>query len=656
MKAKERTIRIIRWLLSAILVFVGLSATWAWGEAARLAEPDPQAAGVEAQPLYGIWQPEQARQPGLYRSTDSGESWQLLSLPPDTVPVTWAADGERLAVATESVTLVSADSGESWATTISGMQVLSLAWTTGGNLYLGTRNQGVYRLPAGATPGEQSPAAIQISAGEPELAAVPVGQLAVASGEGRLFAAGTDTLFYTDDGGRTWHRSAPVEDWISALAVLDQDHIYVGGETTGVYRSLDAGQSWQPARQGLGLAAGQMVKVTALRADPERPGLLYVAIDHVLGATEAHASAAGAFVSLDGGTSWRPLAGPAFPEAQHASSLVLLPGSPLHVAAVTANGLQAYAPDIAAVLAALESPEPAERAAAARLLGIARVEEAGQALLAALIDSDPAVSLAAGRALGQIADPATAGSLLVALEHPSPQVRIGAARALGMMGVETAVEPLRAMLLEGEGQEIAVAAEALAHIGTPAAVEALLVPLGDLSLTPRRHAALGALEILGEPTVEPLVERLDSDSSHIRRNAAEALGWVAAPQAAMRPAVEPLIFALKRDRDAEVRARSAWALGQIGDPAAEEALLRASQDDAAVRVREQAGQALSQLGERFGQQEQTAGWPQNWAPALNRLQPLRWLFLVTSLAGAALLALGQGRLSPVPWLRRFTDS
>jgi HEAT repeat protein len=394
-----------------------------------------------------------------------------------------------------------------------------------------------------------------------------------------------------------------------------------------------------------------MVKVTALRADPERPGVLYATVDHVLGSTQVHASAAGAFVSLDGGASWQPLAGPSFPEAQHASSLVLLPASPLHVHAVTAGGLQAYAPDVAAALAALESPRPAERAAAVRLLGLARAEEAAGPLLAALTDADPAVSLAAGWALGQIADPATVGPLSVALEHPSTQVRLGAARALGMMGAETAVEPLRAMLLEGEGQEVTVAAEALGQIGTPAAVEALLVPLGDLSMTPRRHAALGALETLGQPAVGPLVERLDGDSSHIRRNAAEALGWVGDSSA-----VEPLAYALKRDRDAEVRTRSAWALGQIGDPAAHDALLRASRDDAAARVREQAAQALVQLGEGTRQQARAAGWPQNWAPALNRLQPLRWLFLISSLVGAAWLALGQGRLSPVPLLRRITNS
>jgi HEAT repeat protein len=655
MTGNKRSRRIIRWLLSALLVLVGLSATWAWGEVARLAEPDPQATEPGQTPLYGIWQPEQAHQPGLYRSTDGGQSWESLSLPPGSVPLTWSqptvpAEAEYLAVATSSGALISTDGGESWVTTSPRLEVLSLAWGADGSLYLGTDGQGVYRLPAGTNN------AIRISTGQAELTSAAVTQLAAvpgsSPGEGRLYAAVANDLFYTDDGGQIWQGTAPVEDWISALAIVEGGEIYVGTETAGIYRSLDAGLSWQPAREGLGLAAGQMVKITALRADPQLPGVLYAAIDHVLGSTQTHASAAGAFISLNGGTSWQPLAGPVFPQAQHASSLVVLPEQPLHVDAVTANGRQTYAPDVAGALAALESSEPAARAAAARLLGLARASEAGEALLAALDDPEPAVSLAAGQALGQLADPSTAGPLLVALEHPTLQVRLGAARALGMMGAEAAVEPLRAMLLEGEGQEVAVAAQALGQIGSPAAVDALLVPLSDLTLTGRRHAALGALEALGEPAVEPLVQRLDSPSGHIRRNAAEALGWIAAPSAS-----EALLQAVQQDGDPEVRAQAAWALGQIDDPAAQATLARVAADDPAVRVRSAAEQALAGLSEQTAdQQSSLAGWLTGLAPALSRLQPLRWLFLAVSLVAAGWLAAAKDRLMPLAVLQRRTDS
>jgi hypothetical protein len=37
MKTKERAIRIVRWVLSVLLIVAGLSATWAWGQVAQLA-------------------------------------------------------------------------------------------------------------------------------------------------------------------------------------------------------------------------------------------------------------------------------------------------------------------------------------------------------------------------------------------------------------------------------------------------------------------------------------------------------------------------------------------------------------------------------------------------------------------------------------------
>jgi hypothetical protein len=41
-----------------------------------------------------------------------------------------------------------------------------------------------------------------------------------------------------------------------------------------------------------------------------------------------------------------------------------------------------------------------------------------------------------------------------------------------------------------------------------------------------------------------------------------------------------------------------------------------------------------------------AGWVESLAAALNRLQPLRWLVLALSVAGAAWLGLGRTYLSP----------
>jgi HEAT repeat protein len=211
------------------------------------------------------------------------------------------------------------------------------------------------------------------------------------------------------------------------------------------------------------------------------------------------------------------------------------------------------------------------------------------------------------------------------------------------MGVDAAVPPLRAMLLRGDGASLAVAAEALGRIGSPAAADALLVALADPEMTPRRHAALGALESMGEPAVEPLAAMLRSQDQAARANAAEALGWVGSPAA-----TDALARALRRDGSAVVRTQAAWALGEIGDPAARAALERAATGDAAATVQAEANVALTRLHEPSAA---AATWVETLAVALNRLQPLRWLVLALSVAGAAWIGLGRGYLSPALVLR-----
>jgi HEAT repeat protein len=640
-KDKRGTVRIVRWVLSVVLVVLGLTTTWAWGRVARLAEPTSGPDGSRSSALYAIWQPTGTARAVLFRSTDRGMSWQPLALPSDrgVVPATWADDGGlRLAVVLDDGTVLrSDDQGDRWSVVSQDLPVLSLAWGTDGSLYLGTDGQGIYRAPAAGT-------RLDAMSMPDNLFSAPVTHLAMAGG--RLFAATRTVLFYSDDSGNSWTQASPVTEGISALAAIDQDRVYIGTEIAGVYLTTDAGQTWQPESNGLGLAAGQMVKVTALRVDPEAPGVLYAAVDDILGSTEAHASAAGTFATMDGGASWLPLVGPAFPEAQHASSLVLVPGKPLYAQAVTVGGLQAYAPDLEEARAALTSADPVARATAVRMLGLAKVREAEPALLAALGDSDPAVSLAASEALGTMDDPAVASKLLVAVDHPDAQVRANAARALGMLRVEAAVGSLRAMLLGGGDSEMTVAAQALGQIGSPAAVDALLAALADAEPTARWHAALAAVESVGEPAVGPLVKMMDSQEPALRRNAAEALGWIGSPTA-----TQALVRVLQRDGEATVRFQAAWALGEIGDPAARAALEKAWNDDPIASVQSQAGMSLVALKD---QPVVATGWPATWAPALNQLQPLRWTILGLSLLSALWLALGRKQMLPTLAFRRIT--
>jgi HEAT repeat protein len=498
---------------------------------------------------------------------------------------------------------------------------------------LGTAGHGIYRQAAG---GALEP----IAAGQQDLASEPVSHLALAGS--RLFAATLASLFYTDDGGQSWAaQTQPVPGGISALVAVDARTLFVGTSGNGIFRSVDAGQTWQPASAGLGQAAGVYLSITAIQANPQEAGVLYAAVSALVGSTELHSAAMGTFVTLDGGQSWQPLAGPSFPQAKPAPALLPAPGQPLNVSSVAADGLQSYAPDVAGALATLQQStgDVQSRATAARILGLARTQEASGSLLAAVADPSPAVSQAAGEALGRIADSRTTSDLLLALQSPVPQAQRSAAAALGMMRAEAAVEPLSAMLLRGDPAMTSVAAEALGRIGSQDATQALLTALADAQMTTRRYSALSALEAMGEPAVTPLQQMLASADASARGNAAEALGWIGSPSA-----TEALVQALG-DSDSAVRARTAWALGELAAPQARAALERAQARDPSLAVREAAGQALTQIAKQPAVRTSLLA---SWALALSRWQRLLWLIPALSMLAAAWLWMYGRRRSLAP--------
>lgn len=105
------------------------------------------------------------------------------------------------------------------------------------------------------------------------------------------------------------------------------------------------------------------------------------------------------------------------------------------------------------------------------------------------------------------------------------------------------------------------------------------------------HAAAEALVEIGDPAVEPLIAALKNERDKVRQSAAKALGRIGDPRA-----VEPLIAALQDDHG-HVRELSARALGSIGDPRAVEALIAVLQGKDYEYVREAAAEALGKIGD-----------------------------------------------------------
>jgi hypothetical protein len=123
-------------------------------------------------------------------------------------------------------------------------------------------------------------------------------------GSATLYSTGTGGLRESADGCQTWKDvpstglspSGASIRWL-ATHLGNNDVLYAGMDGLGgLYRSVDGGATWQPAR---GLPAGAWV--TALTSDPERPERILLGVKY---ATRYHPPAY-IFGSTDGGVTWR---------------------------------------------------------------------------------------------------------------------------------------------------------------------------------------------------------------------------------------------------------------------------------------------------------------------------------------------------------------
>lgn len=114
--------------------------------------------------------------------------------------------------------------------------------------------------------------------------------------------------------------------------------------------------------------------------------------------------------------------------------------------------------------------------------------------------------------------------------------------------------------------------------------------LSDAELTPGRHLAQQRLEAAGQASVGPLVSALHSPDPTLRRNSAEMLGFVRSSLA-----LDALVNAMTSDPVPAVRARSAWALGELNDLRAVAPLEQATVLDGNSQVRQEASGSLQAL-------------------------------------------------------------
>ncbi len=164
----------------------------------------------------------------------------------------------------------------------------------------------------------------------------------------------------------------------------------------------------------------------------------------------------------------------------------------------------------------------------------------------------------AAEKLGLMGSAQATSALVDRMSDPVPEVRVRAARALGNIRTSEALRPLVAALLD------------------PARWSAIRVG--------------GILIGAGDESVEILLHEFPSMPRHARISAIDIFGRIRSLKAI------PLLTTLLRSRDADERARAAFALGCIGDPTTAPALMETLKDEAWA-PRAMAARALGRLKE-----------------------------------------------------------
>jgi photosystem II stability/assembly factor-like uncharacterized protein len=276
---------------------------------------------------------------GLFRSRNLGQSW----LNADVGLFLGAAvsvsvnptDPNHLLLGTDTGLLVSANGGRKWDRVAPAKlfgAVFAVAFLPDGKSALCATPGGVYRLEGGEWQQASAPTE-----------AAPARAIAFGAAPGRVYVIGRRDLYRSDDGGRSFlkvEHGLPDQPEITELAVSARpDEVLYAVADGRPLMSHDAGRTWQQRTAGLPQNPAE-----GLALDPVVAGRLWIA------------SASRIYRSDDAGTSWQA-AGESLPEADTSVRGVVADRTGGAIAVTTHRGLYRSA-DAGRTWTLLEDPLP----------------------------------------------------------------------------------------------------------------------------------------------------------------------------------------------------------------------------------------------------------------------------------------------------------
>lgn len=246
----------------------------------------------------------------VYRSIDGAATWeplavtgltntlmQAIAVAPDDPPARYAsADVDSL-----NAVLPLWKSGtdpQSW-TRLSGIMsstVVAIDPSNSDIVYAGSTNDGVLKSEDAGGMWRRS---------NINIAGTHINCLEIDPSESRILYACSDfSLFKSTNGGALWNPIDGLQDegasapaTVSAVAIDPQvvTTLYVASHDQGIFKSLDGGESWEGADQGLAAPA-----VRTLAIDPVQPNVLYAGARSIRGEDDP----GGIYKSTNGGASW----------------------------------------------------------------------------------------------------------------------------------------------------------------------------------------------------------------------------------------------------------------------------------------------------------------------------------------------------------------